>query len=106
MVWVLLMGAITAEVLATSFLKLSDGLTKLLPSLVVAICYIAAFTLLAQALKKIELGIAYAIWSGLGTAAIALIGVVFMGESVTTTKVLGLVLIVGGVVMLNLTSHH
>ncbi|MGX1855138.1 multidrug efflux SMR transporter [Streptomyces sp. NBC_01456] len=106
MVWVLLISAITAEVLATSFLKLSDGLTKLLPSVVVAISYIAAFTLLSQALKKMELGIAYAIWSGLGTAAIALIGMAFMEESVTTAKILGLAMIIGGVIMLNLSSDH
>ncbi|MFT2015325.1 DMT family transporter [Streptomyces sp. 796.1] len=106
MVWVLLISAITAEVTATSFLKLSEGLTKLLPSLVVAVCYIASFTLLAQALKKMELGIAYAIWSGLGTAAIALIGMMFMEERATMAKVFGIALIIGGVVLLNLTGDH
>lgn len=106
MVWVLLIGAITAEIIATSFLKLSEGMSKLLPSVVMAISYLAAFSLLAQALKKMELGIAYAIWSGLGTAAIAVIGMAFMEESVTTAKILGLALIIGGVVILNLTSDH
>ncbi|MFJ9406275.1 DMT family transporter [Streptomyces sp. NPDC101393] len=106
MVWVLLLSAITAEVIATSFLKLSEGMTKLLPSVIMAISYLAAFSLLAQALKKMELGIAYAIWSGLGTAAIAVIGMVFMEESATTPKLLGLALIIGGVVMLNLSSDH
>ncbi|MCX4910368.1 multidrug efflux SMR transporter [Streptomyces sp. NBC_00878] len=106
MVWLLLISAITAEVIATSFLKLTEGMTKLVPSVVMAISYIAAFTLLAQALKKMELGIAYAIWSGLGTAAIALIGIMFMEESVTTPKLLGLALIIGGVVMLNLSTEH
>ncbi|MET7488337.1 multidrug efflux SMR transporter [Streptomyces sp. NPDC005538] len=106
MVWFLLLSAISAEVIATSFLKLSDGLTKLLPSLVVAICYISSFTLLAQALKKMELGIAYAIWSGLGTAAIAVIGMVFMNEAANTAKILGIALIIGGVILLNLTGKH
>ncbi|UQA93481.1 DMT family transporter [Streptomyces halobius] len=106
MVWMLLLSAITAEVIATSFLKLSEGLTKLLPSLVVGVCYIASFTLLAQALKRMQLGIAYAIWSGLGTAAIALIGMVFMDEPANMVKVLGITLIIGGVVMLNLTGDH
>ncbi|MFG2891930.1 DMT family transporter [Streptomyces sp. NPDC048248] len=106
MVWVLLLGAISAEVIATSFLKLSEGLTKLVPSLVMGFSYLAAFTLLGQALKKMELGIAYAIWSGLGTAAIALIGMLFLGESATPAKVMGLALIIGGVVLLNLTSNH
>ncbi|MFF4601998.1 DMT family transporter [Streptomyces sp. NPDC001339] len=106
MVWVLLISAITAEVIATSFLRLSEGFTKLVPSVVVAVSYLAAFTLLAQALKKMELGIAYAIWSGLGTAAIAVIGMLFMDESVTTVKILGLALIIGGCVMLNLNSDH
>ncbi len=106
MAWLMLICAITAEVIATSFLKASEGMTKLLPSVVVAVSYITAFTMLGQALKTMELGVAYAIWSGLGTAAIALVGIAVMGESTNLTKVLGLGMITVGVFMLNLTTTH
>ncbi|HKR49924.1 MAG TPA: multidrug efflux SMR transporter [Pseudonocardiaceae bacterium] len=106
MVWILLVGAIAAEVTATSALKLSDGFSKLAPSLVVAVGYIVSFALLALALKKIEVSVAYAIWSGVGTAAVAMIGVVAMKEPLTAAKVVGVLLIIGGVVTLNLTGSH
>ena len=106
MVWILLVGAITAEVTATSALKLSDGFSKLAPSLVVAVGYIASFALLALALKKLEVSVAYAIWSGVGTAAVAVIGVVAMKEPLTAAKVVGVLLIIGGVVTLNLAGSH
>jgi small multidrug resistance pump len=104
MVWILLMGAIAAEVIATSALKLSDGLTRLLPSVVVALGYILSFVLLAQALKQLQVSVAYAIWSGVGTAAVAVIGIVALKESATMTKILGIVLIISGVVTLNLAG--
>lgn len=106
MVWILLVGAIAAEVTATSALKLSDGLSKVAPSLVVAVGYIASFTLLALALKKMEVSVAYAIWSGLGTAAVAVIGVVALKEPLTAPKVVGVLLIIGGVATLNLAGSH
>lgn len=106
MAWLMLLIAITAEVIATSFLKASEGLTKIVPSAIVVISYITAFSMLGQALKTMELGIAYAIWSGLGTAAIALVGIIFMAESVNPAKIMGLGLITVGVVMLNATSTH
>lgn len=104
MVWILLMGAIAAEVIATSALKLSDGLTRLLPSVVVAVGYILSFVLLAQALKQLQVSVAYAIWSGVGTAAVAVIGIVALKESATMTKILGIALIISGVVTLNLAG--
>jgi small multidrug resistance pump len=79
MVWVLLVGAIAAEVVATSFLKLSEGLTKLVPSIVLLVCYLASFLLLSQALKQLQVSVAYAIWSGVGTAAITVIGMLVLG---------------------------
>jgi small multidrug resistance pump len=104
MVWVLLVGAILSEVIATSFLKVSDGLTKLVPSVVVAVGYLTSFALLARALKQVQVGVAYAIWSGIGTAAIALIGILFLKEPVSAAKVLGILLIIAGVVTLNLAG--
>ncbi|GAA4100190.1 DMT family transporter [Nonomuraea soli] len=107
MAWILLALAIATEVLATTALKLSNGLTNWWTAAVV-LGYGASFTLLSQALKlQLEVGTAYAVWSGAGTAAIAVIGALFLGESLTLPKIAGIVLIIGGVVVLNLagTSH-
>lgn len=106
MVYLTLAGAILAEILGTTSMKYSDGFTKLVPTLITAAGYLVAFVLLAQALKSMPVGTAYAIWSGAGTAAIALIGVVFIGESVTAAKILGLLLVICGVVVLNLGGAH
>ncbi|MBQ0864999.1 DMT family transporter [Streptomyces smyrnaeus] len=106
MVYMTLAGAILAEILGTTSMKYSDGFTKLVPTLITAAGYLVAFVLLAQALKSMPVGTAYAIWSGAGTAAIALIGVVFIGESVTAAKILGLLLVICGVVVLNLGGAH
>ncbi|MFI7707369.1 DMT family transporter [Nonomuraea sp. NPDC049480] len=105
MAWLLLTLAITSEVLATTALKLSNGLTHLGWTLAVAAGYITSFALLAQALKlQLDMGTAYAIWAGAGTAAIALIGAAFMGETLTPLKIGGILLIIGGVVVLNLAG--
>lgn len=106
MVWVLLGCAIAGEVVATTALKLSDGLTRPGPLAVVAAGYLASFALLALALKELEVSVAYAVWSGAGTAAIALIGVLAMKEPLTAAKVAGIALIIGGVVTLNLAGSH
>ncbi|WP_214325003.1 DMT family transporter [Nonomuraea sediminis] len=107
MAWILLAFAIATEILATSALKLSDGLTSLPWSIVTTTGYIASFVLLARALKlQLDMGTAYAVWSGVGTAAIALIGFLFMGESLTPLKIGGILLIIGGVIVLNLAGAH
>ncbi|GAA3469427.1 DMT family transporter [Nonomuraea roseola] len=107
MAWLLLFGAIATEVVATSALKLSNGFSHLGWSVVVAVGYVASFVLLAQVLKlHMDVGTAYAVWSGVGTAAIALIGALFLGESLTLVKVAGILLIIGGVVVLNLAGGH
>ncbi|MEU4703692.1 DMT family transporter [Nonomuraea dietziae] len=107
MAWLLLFGAIATEVVATSALKLSNGFSHLGWSVVVAVGYVASFVLLAQVLKlHMDVGTAYAVWSGVGTAAIALIGALFLGESLTLVKVAGILLIVCGVVVLNLAGGH
>ncbi|MDR6980386.1 small multidrug resistance pump [Streptomyces sp. 3330] len=101
-----LAGAIAAEVAATTAMKYSDGFSRLWPSLLTACGYVVSFLLLAQTLKTVGIGTAYAIWAGVGTAAIAVIGLALFGESLTLTKVLGILLIVGGVVVLNLGGAH
>ncbi|AXK33018.1 QacE family quaternary ammonium compound efflux SMR transporter [Streptomyces armeniacus] len=106
MVYVMLGSAILAEILGTTSMKYSEGFTRLWPSLGTAVGYIVAFVLLAQTLKTMSVGTAYAIWSGAGTAAVAAIGMVFIGEAVTVAKILGLLLVIAGVVVLNLGGAH
>ncbi|MFD0268505.1 DMT family transporter [Streptomyces sp. NPDC127106] len=106
MPYVLLAAAIAAEVAGTTAMKFSDGFTKLWPSLATVVGYLVAFTLLAQTLKSMSVGTAYAIWAGVGTAAIAAIGMVFMGEAATAAKLAGIALIIAGVVLVNLSGAH
>ncbi|MFF4184282.1 DMT family transporter [Streptomyces sp. NPDC001691] len=102
MPYVLLACAIGSEIAATSALKYSEGFTRLWPSLITGAGYLLAFFLLSLTLKSMSVGTAYAIWSGAGTAVIAAVGMVFMGEAMTAAKVAGIALIIGGVVLLNL----
>jgi small multidrug resistance pump len=99
-----LIAAILCEVLATSSLKASNGFRSLVPSLVVVVGYGASFFLLSLALKTIPLGVAYAIWSGIGTALLALVGFVAYKQAVSPLAGLGITLTVAGVVLINLGS--
>lgn len=102
MTYLLLGIAIAIEVLATSGLPATAGFTRPLPTLLVLTGYAASFALVAQVVQRMPVGIVYAVWSGVGTAAVAGIGVVFLGESLGPVKVVGLALVVLGVVALNL----
>lgn len=102
MPYVFLCLAIAVEVAGTSLLKFTDGFTRLWPTLGCLAAYAAAFALLAIVVRDLPVGVVYAIWSGLGTAAIVAIGVVFLNESVSLAKVAGVLLVIGGVVTLNL----
>lgn len=104
--YLLLTGAIAAEVAATTAMKYSDGFSRLAPSLATVVGYVLAFLLFAQTLKTVEVGTAYAIWAGIGTAAIASIGMVFLGEAVSAAKLVGIVLVIAGVVLLNTGGAH
>jgi small multidrug resistance pump len=94
--------AIVAEVAGTSLLKATDGFSRLWPTLACLGAYAVSFALVSQAVKEIPTGVAYAIWSGTGTAAIAAIGAVFLGQPLSLVKVIGIGLIIAGVVLLNL----
>jgi small multidrug resistance pump len=96
--------AIVAEVIGTSALKAAEGFTRLLPSLVVVVGYGAAFYFLSLALKVIPVGIAYAIWSGVGVALITLIGWVVFKQRLDAPALAGLALIVAGVVVIQFFS--
>jgi small multidrug resistance pump len=102
--WLYLGIAIIAEVVATSALKATEGFTRTIPSVVVVVGYLVAFYFLSLTLRTIPVGIAYAIWSGIGIALIALIGWVFYGQSLDLPAAIGLALIVSGVVILNVLS--
>ncbi|MEU8888359.1 multidrug efflux SMR transporter [Streptomyces sp. NPDC048442] len=106
MPYVLLAAAIAAEVAGTTAMKYSDGFSRLWPSLATVVGYLVAFGLLARTLKSMSVGTAYAIWAGVGTAAVAVIGMVFLGESTSAVKLAGIVLVIGGVVLLNLGGAH
>ncbi|MEU5686936.1 DMT family transporter [Streptomyces venezuelae] len=104
--YALLAGAIAAEVAGTTAMKYSEGFSRLWPSLITVVGYLLAFSLLAQTLKTLSVGTAYAIWAGIGTAAVAAIGMIFLGESANLVKVAGIALVIAGVVVLNLGGAH
>ncbi len=102
--WIYLAGAIMLEVAGTTSMKLSNGFSKIVPSLMIFVFYAASFTALTLALKKIDVSTAYAIWSGAGTAIITVIGIAYFREPATILKLLSIVLIILGVVGLNLSG--
>jgi len=104
MAFVYLILAIVAEVIATSALKSSAGFTRLAPSAVVVVGYGLAFYLLSLVLRTLPVGVAYAIWAGLGIVLVTLVGVVVFGERPDMPAVLGISLIVAGVVLLQVFS--
>ena len=104
--WVLLIVAILLEVAGTTNMKLSEGFSKLVPSVLVLFFYALSIIALTFAVNRLDVSVAYAVWSGMGTALVAIIGLWFFQESVTTIKVLALGLIIVGVVMLHFTGNE
>ena len=102
MAWVLLSIAIFAEIVGTLSLKASDGLSKLWPSLGVLVGYATAFTLMAMSLKKLDVGVTYAIWSGVGIVGAAVGGLIFFDQQLSKMTILGMAIIIAGVVVMNL----
>jgi len=103
--WIYLTIAIFSEVIATSALKASDGFTRLLPSMIVTIGYGSAFYFLSLTLRTIPVGVAYAVWSGVGVVLISLLGWVMYDQKLNFIAILGITLIILGVVILNLFSQ-
>ncbi|GAA0180130.1 multidrug efflux SMR transporter [Clostridium sediminicola] len=102
--WMYLFLAIIFELLATTLMKISQGLTRIIPAIGMFTSYIICFVLLAIALKKIEIGVAYAVWSGLGIAVISVIGIVFFKETTSVLKIASIIIIILGVVGLNISG--
>ena len=103
--WLYLTGAIVSEIAGTSALRYTEGFTKLVPSGIVVVGYATAFYFLSLTLKTIPVGIAYAIWSGAGTALITLVAWIFMGQKLDAAAGIGILLIIAGVLVLNLCSR-
>jgi len=103
--WIYLTLAIFSEVLATASLKSTEGFTKLWPSVLVLVGYSAAFYFLSMTLDSIPIGVAYAIWSGVGVAAITLVSIFFLDQKIDTAGFIGIGLIVAGVIVLRLFSE-
>ena len=102
--WLFLAGAIVFEVAGTVSMKLSEGFTKLIPSIMVAVFYLISLAALTFALKKIDVSLAYAIWAGVGTAIIASVGIIYFKEPATAIKIISIGLIIAGVIGLNLSG--
>jgi small multidrug resistance pump len=100
--WIILSVAIVLEVAGTNCMKLSQGFSRLIPSVLIFVFYGLSFVGLTIALKKIDVSIAYAVWAGIGTALIAFIGMFYFKEPLTLVKILSILLILIGVVGLNL----
>ena len=102
--WLILSLAILLEVCGTVCLKLSHGMTRPLPVVGVVIFYLSTFTLMSLCLKNLEIGTVYAVWSGAGTALVAIIGILYFAESFNWMKILGLSLVIAGVILLHRTA--
>lgn len=106
MAYVYLAAAIVFEVLGTITMKYSEGFTKVIPIILTLVCHGICFVALAAALKSLPISMVYSIWAGVGTAAMAFIGLALFNEPLPFQKVMATVLIVAGVVMLNYTSNE
>ena len=104
MTYAFLFTAIVLEVIGTSALKASEQFTKLLPIIVMVACYGTSFFFLSLVLRTLPVGIAYAIWSGLGIVLISMVGVIWFKQPLDLPAMLGLGLIVAGVIVVNLFS--
>ena len=100
----ILLFAIISEVIGTTSLKFSEGFTKVVPSVIVVLGYGLSFYLLSISLKEIPLGIAYALWSGIGIVLAMIAGILIWREPLDWARVIGTILIVGGIVIMNLFS--
>ena len=104
--WIFLLLAITSEVIGTSCLKLSQGFSRPIPTLVVLAAYSTSMLLLSQVVQTIPLGITYALWSGIGIIAIVLVGLLAYKQVPSPGQLVGISMITAGVILVNLTGNH
>lgn len=105
MKWTYLLIAIVAEVAGTSALKASQGFAVLWPSVLVVVGYAVSFYFLSLTLSSISVGVAYALWSGIGIVLVSAVGWVWFGQALDTPAVIGIALILVGVIVINLFSN-
>ena len=104
MAWVLLIVAGVLEIVWAYFMKVSDGFSKLVPSILTIIFMIASFALLSYAMKTLPLGTAYTVWTGIGLIGSFLVGILILGEPANAMRMLAAVLIISGLVLMKLSS--
>lgn len=104
MSWFFLILGVFAEIIGTTSMKLSEGFTKLLPSISIFVFYGVSLSLVTLSLKKIDVSVAYAVWSGVGTATISVIGLIYFKEQLSLIKILSIALIILGVIGLNFSG--
>jgi small multidrug resistance pump len=104
--WILLLVAIGSEVIGTSCLKLSEGFSKPIPTLIVLVAYSTSMLLLSRVVQTIPLGITYALWSGIGIIAIVLVGLLAYKQMPSPGQLVGISMITAGVILVNLTGKH
>jgi small multidrug resistance pump len=104
--WIYLAAAIATEVVGTVVLNFTDGFTRPAPTAFVLVTYAASLWLTALALRELEVSLAYAVWAGVGTAAVAIIGMATLGETVNALKLASIALVIFGVVGLNLSGAN
>ncbi len=105
MAWIFLLVAGGLEVVWAYFMKESDGFSRLWPSVITIVAMIASFGLLSAAMRTLPLGTAYTIWTGIGAVGAFIVGIVFLGEQISTMRIVAAVLIVSGLVMMKLAPH-
>lgn len=104
MAWLTILAAGLFETGFAVSLKMSHGLTRLWPTVIFAICALLSFGLLTLALRHLEVGAAYAVWTGIGAAGTAIVGMAFLGDAVSTLKLVSIGLVLAGVIGLNLSG--
>ncbi len=102
--WIYLAGAIGCEIIATSALKAADGFTRPIPTAIVVLGYAASFYCLSVVLRSIPMGVAYAIWSGIGIVLISIVGLVVYKQRLDPPALVGILLIIAGTLVINLLS--
>ena len=104
MAWLIIVVAGLFETGFAVTLKLSHGMTRLWPTVGFAVCAVVSFALLTVALRKLEVGAAYAVWTGIGASGAAAVGMIFLGEAVSAVKLISIGLVLAGVIGLNLSG--
>ena len=106
MAWIAVITAGILEVGFATMLKLSSGFTKLLPSLAFLVFAAGSFSLLSWSLKFLPVGTAYAVWTGIGAAGTAIVGMIFFKDPVSLARIMAIVFIITGVILLNFSSSN